>query len=91
MNKKWFEIIGNMISYVFDLKIVDIPEVIAYLGLSGLFGYCAAMIIIGFPVTVWEYFTKKKVRQETESKAIATTSVFLAVAMILRLLYEQVT
>ncbi len=91
MNKSWFEIVKDIWSYIFDLRIVDIPYHIALCAVSVLFGYTAAMILIGFPVSVWEHFTKKKARADIEGKVITVVAVCLSIAFIIRVLYEKIT
>ena len=84
-----FEVIKIFFTHIFNLKIVDIPLHIAYLAISGLCGYCSAMILIGFPVSVWEHFTKKKVREDIESKLIKIIAICFAVVMFTRVIYEK--
>lgn len=90
MQKSVFEIAGDMLVYILSIELYQIPYHIAMFAISALVGYCSAMVLIGFPVSVWEHFTKKKVDGEKEGKVIAYAAIFFTAIFILRLLYEKV-
>lgn len=80
----------DVFGYLLNIKLYQIPRHIAYLGISCGFGYCAALFVIGFPVSLWEHFTKKQVNKDKENKVITYTAISFSVLLILRLLYEQI-
>lgn len=61
---------------------------IVYSVLSILFAYCGAMILIGFPCSIWKAITKKKVNDDIQDKIIKIATIFLSIILILRLIYE---
>lgn len=77
--------------FKFTLELTQLPYYILGLGVVVLIGYIAAMILIGFPVTLWEHFSKKKVNKDAEDKAIKYATIFFTVIVVLRLLYEELT
>ena len=88
MEKSIFEIISDMVFYIFDIKISEIPLHIAYVGVIALCSYCASSFLIGFSCSVWETITKKKVNEEIQSKIIHILAMCLSIMFSLRLLYE---
>lgn len=80
-----FKALGN----VFTIRLIDVPILIAYIGVIGGISYCAAMILIGLPVALWEHFTKKKVNSDIEDKVIKTVAIILAIVCILVVLYQK--
>lgn len=62
---------------------------IVYSALSIAYGYCAAMILIGFPCSVWEAITKKKINDDIRDKIIKIVTICLSIILILRLIYEM--
>lgn len=75
--------------FEFALELTQLPYYLLELGVVAMFGYIAAMILIGFPVSVWEHFTKKKVKKEAEGKVIFYATIFFTVIFVLLLLYEE--
>ena len=86
-----FKICSDILNFIFDLRLVDVPLLIFYVGLCGMFGYCVSMIIIGFPCSVWEAVTKKKIPDEKQDKVIKILSICLFVIFLLGLLYDLST
>ena len=74
-----FDIIG----YLLNIKLMDIPRHLAFFGISCGFGYCAALFVIGFPVSLWEAFTKKQVDKDKEDIVIRYTAILFSVALVL--------
>lgn len=85
-----FEVIGDILDYIFNIPWTNLPYHIATVAVLILTAYGIAMFLIGFPVAVWEHFTKKKVNAEKEAKVIKTATIIFSVILIYRLLYENV-
>ncbi len=60
-----------------------------YCLLSVGIAYCMALILIGFPCSIWEAITKKSVNDDIQDKIIRIVTVCLSIILILRLIYEQ--
>ena len=84
------EVVVKMIDYILDIRVFDLPYHIAMVGVSVMVGYISALILIGFPVSVWEYLTKKKVPDEMERKITSIFALCLSITMLLCILYEKV-
>ena len=89
MVSDFFKICSDILNYIFDLRLVDAPLHVFYVGLCGIFGYCVSMIIIGVPCAVWEAITKKKVKRQ--DKVIIILAICLSVIFLLGLLYDLST
>lgn len=84
-----FNAISKIIDYIIALRIVDIPLHIAYAGAIAMVGYCAAMIIVSFPCSIFESIAKKKiVSDEMQEKAIRIVTICLDIVFAVILLYE---
>lgn len=81
-------IISDILEYIFQIRIADIPLHLAYLGINIFVSYCIAMIIVGIPVSIYESITKKEIPHKHQEKIVKITSVCLIVIIGLRLLYE---
>ena len=84
-------IVWDMLSYIFSIELHQIPLHVAYFGVAAMVGYCAAMILIGVPCSIWESITKKKVPSEAENKAISVVAVCFTIVLLVRVLYEKVS
>lgn len=91
MNKSFFDILGEIIDYIFNIKLFDLPRLIVYLGVSAGIGYCLSLIVIGFPCSIYEEVTKKKIKAGLEDKLIRIGTIFFISILWLRLLYELAT
>lgn len=89
--EKFFASVGDMLHYLFTLDLVTLPYTVAMLGVSCVMGYIAALIVIGLPCSLWEQFTKKKIKLGVEDKVTCIVAVCFAVLMFLGILYEKVT
>lgn len=89
MKREIFEIIGDMVKYIVNIRLIDLPDLIVDVGLSALVGYCAAMILIAFPVAVYETITKKNVNDEIEDKIIKIVAICFFIILLCWLLYES--
>jgi hypothetical protein len=92
----FFEIITNILNpildiihYIFNLHITDIPYLIFTIGISGVIGYIVSMIIVGVPCAIWEAVTKKKTQDEKQEKVIKIIAICLSVIFLLGVLYER--
>ena len=73
----------DILDYILNLRIVDIPLTIAYIGVIALMGYITSMIIIGFPCSIIESITKKKpFTFERENKIIRIVSICIDVIIL---------
>jgi uncharacterized membrane protein YiaA len=88
MIKRIIDILGNIFSYIANIKLFDIPLLIAHLVLSAVVGYCASLILIGFPCSIYESIAKKKVNDE---KVIKIVAICFIVVLWGKLLYELST
>lgn len=86
-----FDVAIDMLFYIFNIRIADIPLHIAYLGMIVCLGYCGALILIGLPCSIWEEITHKKVDHEKEKKIIFRVAICLDVILLLCFLYGAVT
>ena len=64
-------------------SVLNAPYQLLYILVLVCFSYCAALMLIGFPVTIWEHFAKKKVNEEIEKKVIKVATVIIIIAVIL--------
>lgn len=80
-----FEALKSLVQYIFDIRWYEIPKNILFLGLLIGMSYCAALIVISFPVSVWEHFAKKKARKDIESKVIAVVTACFSIGALLLL------
>lgn len=64
-------------------SVLNAPYQLLYILVLVGFGYCVALTLIGFPVSIWEHFAKKKVNEEIEKKVIKVATVIIIIAVIL--------
>ena len=83
-------IISDMFSCILEIKLVELPQLIALIGVSGMVGYCVSMFLVGFPCSVWEAITKKKINEDIQNKIICIFAICLSIAFILRVIYERI-
>ena len=88
---KAFHFLIDALTYIINLRIVDIPLTIFYVAIIAFIGYCASLFLISFPCSIWEAIKKKKVNSEKQDKVIRIVAICLFVILSLRLLYEQVS
>lgn len=91
MIKNIFEIIGGILSYIVNIKLFDVPELIAYLAVYAVFGYCASLILIGFPCSIFKDITKKKINEDLENKITRIVAICFVVILWTMLLYHLST
>jgi len=83
MGKQIFSSVINMIDYIVDIRWYELPLNILYLGLIIGYGYCVALITIGFPCTIIEAILKKTINKEIENKIIKVASGFFSIAFLI--------
>lgn len=88
MMKSIFEVIEKMVSYLLDLKLFDLPLIFFYILEVVVIGYCASLVLIGFPCSVWNELAKKKISDEIESKITRIVAICIGIVLCLSLLYE---
>lgn len=88
MEKNFFSMISDIVYYIFNIKLIDLPLLIAYFGISVLVGYCASMILIGFPCSIYKSITKKEVNEEIENKVIRIVAICLVIGLFGATLYQ---
>lgn len=84
------EVLLAMLDYILDIRWHEVPYHIAMVAVMICVAYCVTMFLIGFPVSIWEHFTKKKVNAEKEAKIIKAVTVLFSAVMIYSLLYEYI-
>lgn len=62
---------------------------IAYLGIIAMYSYCAAMILIGLPCSIWEAITKHKINRDAQKKVISKVAIIIGIVLAVRFLYEK--
>ena len=88
MIKRIIDILGNIVDYIFNIKLFDVPLLIAHLALSAVVAYCASLILIGFPCAIYESISKKKVNDE---KVIKIVAICFVIVLWGKLLFELST
>ena len=91
MFQNLLEIVFKAIGYIFEIRLFDIPRLIFYVGVAALISYATAMIFIGFPITFYEHFSKKKVNSDKEDKVIKIVTIILTCFFTLVVLYQMAT
>lgn len=91
MNGSVFEVVSTIITYIFNVKLFDIPIHFMYALVSGVIGFCTAMILIGFPITIWEHFTKVKVREDIQNKIVGFVAICIAAFFFFGHIYDWAT
>lgn len=74
---------------IFFAIFVDLPEVFLYLLVYGGAAYMVSLIVIGFPVSIWESITKKKVNDDIESKIIRIVAICLFALLLLTTFIQE--
>lgn len=78
----------EILTYIINIKLFDVPLLLAYLAVSAVIGYCASAILIGVPCSIYEAITKKKVNND---KIIKIVAICFVVLLYGRILYELST
>lgn len=84
-----FKAIISIFDYILTLRIVDIPYFLATIGVSALLGYISALILIGFPCSIWEAVRHRKIIARKEEKVTKIVAICLFVVFLLKILYER--
>lgn len=83
--------IGDMLYYIVDIRLFDVPRIIAYVGVCFLVAYIAESIIFGIPIVIWEAVTKKKLSFDKKSRFDFRMTMIFGIALTLQLLYTAAT
>lgn len=86
MDKNFFEIVMDIIFFLYEAP-YRILYLIVFIGLC----YCVAMILVGFPCSIWEAITKKKIPNKIQDKIILAITICLVIVLLLNLLNENAT
>lgn len=89
MSYKISETIGAVIDFLVNAKIIHIPVIAMYVLAIGFVAACTSYIIVGFPLSVVEVITKKKMSSNTQDTIIFRVAVILFVIFSLRLITEK--
>ena len=94
MRESQFDIFVEIVTYIFDyllnIKLFEVPSLLFYVFLIAVVGYCAALMIVGIPCSIFEKITKKKVREDIEKKIIVFVSICLSIAFVMLLAYGEI-
>jgi hypothetical protein len=86
--KRIFAIAGDILSYILDIKLFEVPRLIGYLAITAVFGYCAALMLIGFPCSIFQDITKKKINNDIENKITRIVAICFVIVFWTMLLYH---
>ena len=84
------KVISDMLEHIFSIQWTMLPFYIAMVAIWIGVAYCAAMFLIGFPVSIWERFAKKKVNGEKEVRVIKAVTTILSIILIYAFLYGEI-
>ena len=87
--KNIFIIIGDIIEFIFDIKLFDVPLLLLYVLVIFGIGYFASEVLIGFPWTLVEEITKKKINHELQNKIIELATICFGIIIIFILFAEE--
>ena len=85
-----FKVIWDMLGYIFSIPRTELPYHIAMIAVCFGIAYCASLVLIGFPCSIWEAITKKAVNTDKQDNVIKVVSIVLSVLLIFGFLYEKV-
>ena len=81
-----FTSIKNLLEYIVDIRLFDIPTIMICLVALFAFSYIVGMILVGFPCVLWRAIRKKEnSRSEAEEKVTFIVSACVAVVSLLML------
>lgn len=79
-----------LLNYLFDMRLIEAPRNIFYLGITIFLGQIASRTIIGFPMVIWEEITKKKVPFDLGEKIMNRGAVVMTIVIILIIVYSEI-
>lgn len=88
MNEGIIDFTADMVAFLFrralDLFVLlyDLFWGIVKIGFIAGFAYMFSMIVVGFPCSIFESITKKKVPEEWQNKVKATITIFVTLCFI---------
>lgn len=86
--KNWLSVAGDMISYILDIRLRELPMHIAALAMIALYGYIAAVFIVGVSCAIIEKIKKKPVPHA--NKIILVSTIIFSVVLLLLCLFDEV-
>ena len=84
-----FFIISEILHYIFNITITEIPLHIGYTVVIFLVSYGLGAFIVSFPISIYEEFTKREVKAKDKIEHHARF--FFSIAMGIWFLYELAT
>ena len=75
----------NIAEYILDIRWYELPYKLLYLSIPILFGYCTAVIVFCFPLSLVEAITKKKLKDEIESKIVKVLAALFSIVFFVAL------
>lgn len=91
MIKSFFAIVGEVLSYIINIELIEIPRLIGYLAITAVMSYCVALILIGFPCGIFQDITKKKINDDIENKVTRIVAICFVIVSWAMLLYQLST
>ena len=88
-SKNTRSIVEDMISYVLDIRLRELPVHLLAVAASALYGYFAAVILVGVLCYIIEKITKKPVQHA--DKFIVIAAIIFGVVLLLMCLYDSVS
>ena len=85
MGNEIFTSIKNMIDYILDIRWYELPKNLLFIGVIIGIGYCAALVVIGFPCSIIESVIKRKLNENFQSKVITVVAVCFIIVFLLEL------
>lgn len=89
--KSFGNTILDMVKYILNKKISDIPVLLVFLGFFVFVGHIGAFFIVLIPVAFWNAFAKKPINEEKINKIFHIIVITISVISALGMLYEKVT
>lgn len=83
--------LGDMLDYILDIRLFDVPRIIAYVGVCFLVAYIAESILFGIPIAIWEAVTKKKLSFDKKEKFSFGMTIVFGLVLTLQMLYTAAT
>ena len=77
--------IKNAIGYILDIQWHELPYKLLYLSIPIVFGYCTALIVFCFPLSIVEAITKRKLKDEIESKVVTVLATIFSIIFFIAL------
>lgn len=83
MIESLFEVIGAIF--------IDLPHLILSIAVVFMVGYAIATFLVYFPMSVWEHFSKKEIREDIKDKMGKVSTICISIVLFLVTIYQEVT